>query len=118
MRRIVLFVYGTLKRGQTRHALLAGQTFVREARTLPRYRLYHNGLYPCLVEDAEHGLMVEGELWSVSEDALPSLDAYEGAPDLYARRPAAVEGAADVFAYLYNGPLSELTDCGGSWPPR
>ena len=36
---IRLFVYGTLKRGGSNHAQLAGQKFIAEAHTMPGYTL-------------------------------------------------------------------------------
>ena len=45
----VLFVYGTLQRGQRNQRLLRGQRFLGVARTVPRYRLYDAGAYPAFV---------------------------------------------------------------------
>ena len=122
MANIILFVYGTLKRGQRNHRLLTGQEFVAPARTLPHYRLYDTGSYPCLVEDANNGVAVGGEVYRVDESLLPRLDELEGAPKLFRRAQIAVEGFGEpVFAYLYNGDVSKLVDCGAEWaasPPR
>jgi gamma-glutamylcyclotransferase (GGCT)/AIG2-like uncharacterized protein YtfP len=116
MATIQLFVYGTLKRGQRNNRLLAGQEFVSVARTVPGYRLYDCGAYPGLVADAASGGVVQGELWRVGEEALPDLDAYEGVPDLYARRNVEVEGiAGPVIAYFYERDVSAFRDCGGMW---
>src|SRR5262249_53161627 len=73
----LLFLYGTLKRGCRNHHLVAGQEFLGPARTLPRYRLYDSGLYPCLVEDTMQGCAIAGELWRVEADALERLDEFE-----------------------------------------
>ncbi len=119
MPKMNLFVYGTLKRGQRNHRLLAAQELVGPARTLPRYRLYDTGSYPCLVEDARNGVAVAGEIWRVDESCLPSLDRLEGAPMLFRRVEIAVEGFAEpVAAYLYNGNVSSFADCGAAWPAR
>ena len=45
MASLNLFVYGTLKRGFRNHRLLERQQFIREAVTLPRYRLFDRGAY-------------------------------------------------------------------------
>lgn len=116
MNTIYLFVYGTLKRGQPQNRLLEGEDFVGSVRTLPRYRLYANGQYPCLVEDEENGICVEGELWRVRESTLEKLDKYEGVPDLYERRAVAIQDCAEAaFAYFYQGKVNGLRECGRSY---
>src|SRR5207248_3399857 len=77
-----LFVYGTLKRGGCRHRLLAGQRFLGETRTRPRYALFDLGAYPGLVPEAE-GESVHGELYEVDAGLLAVLDEEEGAPELF-----------------------------------
>jgi gamma-glutamylaminecyclotransferase len=117
MASILLFVYGTLKSGGRNHDLLAGQQFQGTAVTRPRYRLYDQGAYPCLVEDREIGVAVRGELWRVEESLLDRLDAFEGAPGLFVRRPIELcgpESTAD--AYLYQGGVTGFADCGDFWP--
>lgn len=111
---ITLFVYGTLMRNRRGHALMAGQQFLRQARTLPRYRLYRRNWYPCLVEDA-HGYAIEGELWQVSAEALVALDEYEGDADLYKRRLIDLEGNEQAEAYVFLGDCAGLADCGPRW---
>src|SRR5438309_835484 len=116
MSKTNLFVYGTLKRGGRSSHLLTGQDFLAEAETLPFYRLYDNGAHPCLVEDRQHGVSVQGEIWRVDDAMLVGLDAYEGVPSLFLR--AEIKVAAQdtpVVAYLYRGDVSALKDCGSSW---
>jgi gamma-glutamylaminecyclotransferase len=118
MAKVHLFVYGSLKRGMSSHALLAGQEFVGTAQTLPRYRLYNCGRYPALVANSANGLAVQGEVWHVDETALASLDRYEGAPTLFIRREVALEGmAGPVYAYFYVPEVRGLESCGSVWPP-
>ena len=117
MATVRLFFYGTLKRGGRNHHLLRGQRFVGEAETLPRYRLYGTGSYPCLVEDVQNGVAVRGELWEVDEQLMPVLDALEDAPNLYMLRPVALRGVPPpVSTYLYRKDVTGLADCGPSWP--
>jgi gamma-glutamylcyclotransferase (GGCT)/AIG2-like uncharacterized protein YtfP len=116
MASVLLFVYGTLKRGMRNHARLAGQEFIGEAVTQPFYRLWDRGPYPCMVEDRQRGLSVRGELWRVEESFLPRLDAFEGAPGAFLRvavplsRP---EGSAQ--AYLYQDDVIGFADGGDFW---
>jgi gamma-glutamylcyclotransferase (GGCT)/AIG2-like uncharacterized protein YtfP len=113
----ILFFYGTLKRGGRNHHFLAGQTFLGEAHTLPRYRLYDLGPHPALVE-AEHGAVVRGEVWAVDAATLARLDEFEGVPDWFDRRPIQLADApAGAEAYFYRGDVTSGRDCGGVWPP-
>jgi gamma-glutamylaminecyclotransferase len=120
--RTLLFIYGTLKRGAANHAVLADQTFVGEAHTVPGYRLFVVADYPGLVKDPADRRGVTGELWSVTPPALARLDAFEGIPEkLYRRDQIALAhpaewASADTYFYLRNirgrRPIIE-----GIWPP-
>ncbi len=84
---------------------------------MPRYRLYDSGAYPCLIEDAEHGRAVRGEVWDVEDRALPARDALEGAPDLFALQPVALRDVPPpVYAYFYRRAVGGFADCGAAWP--
>lgn len=114
-RGITLFVYGTLKRGCRSHHLLAGQEFLGPAWTVPRYRLLRRERYPCLVE-AEQGVAIHGEIWRVDEDAVKRLDAYEGTPTLFARRPIRLADCdRRVCSYFFDGEVAGLPECGDDW---
>lgn len=124
----LLFVYGTLKRGGSNHAQLAGQTLLGEARTSPGFTLYSLGEYPGLVADPTDLHGVQGELWAVDAAALARLDAFEGVPEgLYARTSAplvswpaglAPDEAARAQLYLYLRPIKGHTHLGSFWPLR
>lgn len=117
MGSVRLFVYGTLKRGGRNHGLLRGQTFLCQAITQPQYRLYDTGAYPCLVREPARGLRICGELWEVSEAAMPALDELEGVPDLFGREAIDLIGVAGpVQAYVYRRGVDQWTDCGDTWP--
>lgn len=114
---ILLFAYGTLKRGGRGNRWLAGQRYVGEAVTEPTYRLYDLGTYPGLVKDGSAGLAVKGELWEVDEACLAELDDYEYAPELYTREPVAVQGAdRPAESFLYNKPIPAGAKSGDFWP--
>jgi gamma-glutamylaminecyclotransferase len=122
----LLFVYGTLKRGGSNHAQLAGQTLLGEARTSPGFTLYSLGEYPGLVAEPADPDGVRGELWAVDAAALARLDAFEGVPEgLYARTSAplvswpaglAASEAARAQLYLYLRPIQGRPHLGSSWP--
>ena len=104
----VVFVYGTLKRGDCRHVHLSGATALGPAVTAAGYRLFHLGDYPGLIEDPSGGA-IEGELYEVSTQQLLHLDDVEGTADTcYARRPIQLEppGSQETpEAYFYLGSV-------------
>jgi gamma-glutamylaminecyclotransferase len=111
-----VFIYGTLKRGERNHRLLAGEQFVREAVTEPLYRLYDCGAYPALVEDTANGRAVRGEVYRVGPATLRQLDDLEAAPHLYQLLPVRLaDFDRPVKAYLYRQEVGGLADCGESW---
>ncbi len=112
---MLLFVYGTLKRGQRNHHLLAGQRFVRSVATAPGFCLYDLGPYPALVPDADGG-PVRGELFAVSGSATAELDDFEGVPDLFDRRRVALDDGTTAWIYVYLRPIPDGTPSGDEWP--
>ncbi len=116
---ILIFVYGTLKRGCSNHGELAGQRFVAEARTLPGYRLFDVGGYPGLVPWPGDREGVSGEIWSVDPTTLARLDRFEGTDSgLYSREPILLQApysGETVQAYVYPGSVAGLRDVGANW---
>jgi len=115
---MLIFVYGTLRRGGCRHHLLQGAQWVGDAVTQARYRLYDCGEYPAMIE-AQEGRAIRGELWKISEDLLPRIDFEEGlAEGLYERRSIDVYFDKEwhkAIAYLYKRSVVGLRDLGESW---
>jgi gamma-glutamylaminecyclotransferase len=115
--KTVLFVYGTLKRGQRNHQLIADQEFLGEAVTQPRYRVFDLGPYPGLVADDTTGVAVRGELWAVGACCLAELDDFEEVPGLFVRVLVAIAGRdGEVFAYFWNRPVPPGAASGSDWP--
>lgn len=116
----VVFVYGTLKRGQSNHALLARQTFLGEARTGPGVTLYSLGEFPGMVRDPYDTAGVVGEIWSVDANCLARLDEFEGVPEgLYERVRIALlppHQAIAAQAYLYALDVNGRPHIGSTWP--
>lgn len=114
-----LFVYGTLKRGGSNHACLAGQDFLGEACSAPGYTLYSFGTYPGMVADPTDRHGVIGEVWSVDEKTLAQLDTLEGlAEGLYTRGliPLRIPFTTDaVETYFYARPLAAAPKLGPLW---
>ena len=111
----LLFVYGTLKRGQPNHGRLQGARWLGEA-TLQGAALYDLGPFPMAI--AGEGWVV-GELYAVAWAALPQLDAFEGCPRLYQRHWLPLADGRQAWAYL--GQPFQVRHVkrlpGGQWPP-
>jgi gamma-glutamylaminecyclotransferase len=113
----ILFVYGTLKRGLVNHHRMAGQRFLEEVVTEPRYRVIDLGPYPGLIIDDRNGLAIRGELWAVDESCLASLDEFEGVAGPFIRAEIRIAGSADAAqAYFWNEPVPAGADSGSEWP--
>lgn len=104
-----LFVNGTLMRGLQLHINLQHAPFLGECRTEPRYRLHsiadvHPGMY-CLAVGEPGGISVTGELYFVSDELWPALEAGEP-PNLYRGRVVLDDGR-EVWGILYPRELAE-----------
>jgi len=100
-----LFVYGTLKRGGSRHWIIENLPFLGRAKA-KGFVLYDLGPYPAMVPGAG---LVYGEVYEVFEEALQALDWVEGVPVLYRRELIDVvfeDGfSLKAWAYIYNGSV-------------
>jgi gamma-glutamylcyclotransferase (GGCT)/AIG2-like uncharacterized protein YtfP len=114
----LLFAYGTLMKGLSRHRFLAGATsFVGPARV--HGRLLSLGSYPGLVEGRDR---VQGELYRLDRpEVLADIDREEGYN--FERRTTPVRRAdgrrAQAWAYWYRGPRTRaLAIPEGDWRTR
>lgn len=115
MKRVVLFVYGTLMRGEPAHALLGPSArFIAAGWTEPRFTLFHLGAYPALVDGGQTA--VAGELYEIDAALLPALDEYEDVPEMYDRTEIDV-GGQRALTYLLHAPLAagRPTIASGDW---
>lgn len=114
-----IFVYGSLKRGGSNHALLQGQSFLGTARTAAGFRLFDLGDYPGMVAWPGDTTGVEGEVWAVDAAGLARLDQLEGtAEGLYRRAPVALLApfaGQTVETYFYLHPIDGRRDAGSVW---
>ena len=91
-----VFVYGTLKRGASNHAWLAGSRWLGEA-CLPGLVLHDLGPFPMAVLGAG---TVLGELYAVDAAGLARLDHLEGYPRLYDRQLLPLADGRRAWVYL------------------
>uniref|UniRef100_A0A7C2FUI4 Gamma-glutamylcyclotransferase family protein n=3 Tax=Thermus islandicus TaxID=540988 RepID=A0A7C2FUI4_9DEIN len=107
-----VFVYGTLKRGQRNHSLVAPYLQRVLPGSVAGFRLYHLGAgghrpyaYPAMVPGEGR---VYGEVLFLRPQALPLLDALEEEGVEYRRvrvRVETPEGRLSAWTYLYLGDL-------------
>jgi len=98
---LLLFVYGTLKRGKKNHYALMNAHYLNESCTSPDYLLVDLGHYPGMVEKQQDGFSVQGELFKISYELLVELDKIEDAPFLFNLEPITLADGSKAFAYLY-----------------
>lgn len=126
----LIFVYGTLKRGFSRHSAIANQRYLGIAFSSPKYSMFHISGFPALIEDSKDGKEIWGELYEVSDECLMRLDEIEGVlHNLFQRCPitlssfnlsnlpttkATIEGLNkhEAIAYVYQKDISGARDCG------
>jgi len=101
-----VFVYGTLKRGQSNHSLLERAEYLMEATTCDKFRMFHVG-FPVMMADVKDGRpvgRVRGEVYKVNESQLRRLDNLESEGQMYKRLPIHVTTKQDrlltVLAYI------------------
>jgi gamma-glutamylcyclotransferase (GGCT)/AIG2-like uncharacterized protein YtfP len=113
--RQLVFVYGTLKRGEKNHDWLEGASWQGEAE-LSGVLLHDLGPFPMAV--IGEGTAI-GEVYAVEERGLARLDELEGYPRLYDRQVLSLSDGRQAWVYLgrprqvRHAPLV----AGGSWHP-
>jgi gamma-glutamylaminecyclotransferase len=127
-KKTVIFVYGTLKKGDCRAGVLGGGRFIGNARTTDAFTLYSCGSFPAMVmpEDKELQTGVHGELYEVPESLLDNrLDAIEGVPNLYDRGIAKIQSVetdnpedakiTEAKTYIFQRSVKDLKHLGLMW---
>jgi len=94
----MVFVYGSLQRGERNHRMMAGARLLRVAKTAPAFELFDLGSFPAMV--ARGTVSVVGELYAVDEVLLKRLDVFEGHPRFYRRTEVGLDDGTTAEAYL------------------
>ena len=97
----LVFVYGTLKRGERSHGLLGDAPFEGTA-VLPGLELYNLGPFPMAIGNPQAQRPINGELYRVTAQQLEALDRFEGAPRLYRRELRCLADGREAWVYLGN----------------
>ena len=98
---LLLFVYGTLKRGERNHPLLMDEKYLGDTGTSPNYLLVDLGRYPGMVKKPHGGFSVQGELFEIPYKVILELDKIEDAPFLFNLEPITLADGSKAFSYLY-----------------
>ncbi len=101
-RKHVVFVYGTLMRGERASHMLEKYEYLGEF-TLKDYALYQVSYYPGIKEAS--GSCVIGEAYRVDDACIKVMDRYEAEGSLYLRKKVRItDGQEDMeaFVYVYN----------------
>ena len=111
----LVFVYGTLLRGQRNHRYLDGASFLGAVRTRPSYTLVTLGAFPALRSTGTSA--VPGELYAVEASGLADLDQLEGHPDFYRRGTVQLEDGRVASTYFL--PIDQHPHAVhiARWPP-
>ena len=104
----LLFVYGTLKRGDGNYFRLLhnkeGVEFVAKAVTVKKYSMMQSGIPYVSKNDENHKANIQGEVFKVSDIVLSRIDILEGHPDWYYREKIPVKcvngTVMDAFIYF------------------
>ncbi|MFB2917482.1 gamma-glutamylcyclotransferase [Aerosakkonema sp. BLCC-F2] len=113
------FICGSALRGQPDHQNLQSAKFIKEAVTLPKYRMHavEKDWHPGVYEVAEGGIAIAGEVYELTAEQYDYLLSTEP-PNLYAGKVVLSDGE-EVTAMLYPRELAEqyqwpdVSDFGG-----
>ena len=81
--RQLVFVYGTLRRGEENHRLVAGTRMLGNMVTAKIYTMFDLGEYPAVIQYGKSAIV--GEVYDISGEILAMLDELEECPDYYQR---------------------------------
>lgn len=95
---IKVFVYGTLKKGEGNHRLLAGRS-VFCGEDCIRGKLFDLGPFPAAMKEGTD--LIHGEIYMVGPTTLGALDRLEGHPSFYKREVVkTLNQKQDVWVYF------------------
>jgi gamma-glutamylaminecyclotransferase len=102
IRETLVFVYGTLLKGQRNHSLLFGSRFMCTGQTIAEYELVDLGDFPAMIpaDPDDEGCSIFGEVYAVDHAILEILDEIEDHPRFYRRTPLELMDGSIVDAYL------------------
>lgn len=111
----LVFVYGTLREGESNHHYLKSAEFLGHHETDAQFALFDLGPYPALSLGEKK---VVGEIYLIDEATLQALDQLEDVPVEYRRESITTPfGQAWIYLYQDTEQLSEEI-ASGDWCQR
>tara|TARA_R110002012_G_scaffold322071_1_gene554529 strand:+ start:9438 stop:9857 length:420 start_codon:yes stop_codon:yes gene_type:complete len=104
---VVVFVYGTLKRGKSNNILMRGSEYLGIGMTQEKYVMYEAGIP--YVSDKFKLTNIVGELYKVDRHTLKALDNLEGHPIWYKRKEIEVDFLEDHIAKFNKENIKPIT---------
>jgi gamma-glutamylcyclotransferase (GGCT)/AIG2-like uncharacterized protein YtfP len=101
--KILVVVYGTLKKHKSNHRLMADSKFL--GHTDVKGTMYSLGMFPAVALEGEY--TIKGEVYEVDQHTLTRLDGLEGYPDFYDR---ALVPTPYGPSWIYTMPKEQLED--------
>jgi thiosulfate/3-mercaptopyruvate sulfurtransferase len=110
---VLVFVYGSLRRGGEFHGHLADARFVAEWTTPAAWEMWDLDGYPAITPGGD--VAVTGELYEVTDERLALLDELEEVPSLYQRTEVETPHGT-AFLYVVGEPPEQRTPIpSGDW---
>lgn len=94
----LIFVYGSLMRGQPNHHYMDGATYLGDGITLPEYAMVSMGGFPAVYANGDTAIM--GEVYQVPDKVLDRMDRLEGHPIWYKRTPIKLVNRSKAEMYI------------------
>eukprot|EP00003_Mantamonas_plastica_P025479 TRINITY_DN5002_c0_g2_i1.p1 TRINITY_DN5002_c0_g2~~TRINITY_DN5002_c0_g2_i1.p1 ORF type:complete len:161 (+),score=54.19 TRINITY_DN5002_c0_g2_i1:1-483(+) len=107
---ILMFTYGTLRKGFHNHHYLEGAEYIGAATTAEQYSMYTNHADESrgskgipFVNPEEKKICIRGDVYCISEKMLKRIDGLEGHPNWYWREeiPVLMDGGEEKTAWIY-----------------
>jgi len=106
--RVRVFVYGTLKRGQSNHGLLINDKYIGADSITMKGRMVDLGAFPGVIRNQRDEATIRGEVYEVDDDTLNGLDYLEGHPTFYRRDKYKTD--TGIRCWMYTLPDAESYD--------
>ncbi|MCG7498710.1 gamma-glutamylcyclotransferase [Vibrio sp. Of7-15] len=111
----LVFVYGTLREGESNHGLLESSEYLGSCQTLPQFALFDLGPYPAAILGKT---AIVGEVYRVDILTMANLDQLEEYPKLYDRiKTQTPFGSAWIYLYQNSSELRSVIDS-NDWKNR
>jgi len=114
--RHLVFVYGTLMRGERNHRYLASSIYRGRWRTPPVYNLHSLTSYPVACPDGRQRL--SGEVYRISRQTLCQLDGLEEYPLVYSRKLITTPWGPAWLYLQAHAPAEAIPLPSGDWRRR